>query len=50
MLHKGQLILDIDAAERQGMTVQDLIDKFSTVRPEALMDDELLLSTYRENK
>jgi putative ABC transport system ATP-binding protein len=45
MLHKGQLILDIDAAERQGMTVQDLIDKFSTVRPEALMDDELLLST-----
>jgi len=45
MLHKGQIVLDIDAQERQGMTVQDLIDKFSTVTPEALMDDELLLST-----
>jgi len=44
MLHKGQIALDIDAEERKGMTVQDLIDKFSTVTPEALMDDELLLS------
>ena len=45
MLHKGQIALDIDAKEREGMTVQDLIDKFSTATPEALMDDELLLST-----
>jgi putative ABC transport system ATP-binding protein len=44
MLHKGQVVLDIEAEERKGMTVQDLIDKFSTVTPEALMDDELLLS------
>ena len=44
MLHKGKIVLDIDAKERQGMTVQDLIDKFSTVTPEALMDDELLLT------
>jgi putative ABC transport system ATP-binding protein len=44
MLHQGQIALDIDAEERKGMTVQDLVDKFSTVTPEALMDDELLLS------
>lgn len=45
MLHKGQIVLDIDVKERQGMTVQDLVDKFSTVTTDALMDDELLLST-----
>lgn len=45
MLHKGKIVLDLSASERQGMTVQDLIDKFSSVTPEALMDDELLLST-----
>ena len=45
MLHKGQIVLDIDSEERKGMTVQDLIDKFSSVTPEALMDDELLLSS-----
>ena len=45
MLHKGKIVLDISLSERQGMTVQDLVDKFSSVTPEALMDDELLLST-----
>ena len=45
MLHKGQIVLDISGEERKGMTVPDLIEKFSNVTPEALMDDELLLST-----
>ncbi|MFT5195707.1 MAG: putative ABC transport system ATP-binding protein [Cellvibrionaceae bacterium] len=44
MLHKGQIILDIDSDEREGMTVQGLVDKFSAATPEALLDDELLLS------
>jgi len=44
MLHKGEVVLDISQEERLGLTVQGLVDKFSEVRHEALMDDELLLS------
>jgi putative ABC transport system ATP-binding protein len=44
MLHKGEIVLDISQEERDGLTVQGLIDKFSEVRHEELMDDELLLS------
>lgn len=44
MLHKGEIVLDIGQKERDGLTVQGLIDKFSEVKQEALMDDELLLS------
>jgi putative ABC transport system ATP-binding protein len=44
MLHKGEVVLDIAQEERKGLTVQGLVDKFSEVRHEALMDDELLLS------
>jgi len=45
MLHKGEIILDIAQEERRGLTVQGLVDKFTEVKHEALMDDELLLST-----
>ena len=44
MLHKGKIALDITQQDRQGLTVQGLIDKFSEVKQEVLMDDELLLS------
>ena len=44
MLHKGEIVLDIAQEEREGLTVQGLVDKFSEVRHEELMDDELLLS------
>jgi putative ABC transport system ATP-binding protein len=44
MLHKGEIVLDITQEERRGLTVQGLVDKFSEVKQEALMDDELLLS------
>lgn len=44
MLHQGQIVLDIGQEERQGMTVPDLVEKFSTVTPQALDDDELLLA------
>jgi putative ABC transport system ATP-binding protein len=44
MLHHGEIALDLAQEERQDLTVQGLIDKFSQVKHEALMDDELLLS------
>jgi putative ABC transport system ATP-binding protein len=44
MLDKGEVVLDISQEERQDLTVQGLVDKFSEVRHEELMDDELLLS------
>ena len=44
MLHKGEVVLDIAQEERTDLTVQGLVDKFSEVRHEALMDDELLLA------
>jgi putative ABC transport system ATP-binding protein len=44
MLHHGEVALDIAQEERDGLTVQGLVDKFSQVKQEALMDDELLLS------
>lgn len=45
MMDAGEVILDINSDERQAMTVQDLVDKFSQVRQKALADDELLLAT-----
>ncbi len=44
MLDGGHVILDIDAREKAAMSVQDLVDKFSEVKHEQLLDDELLLS------
>ena len=45
MLDKGEVVLNISQEERQDLTVQGLVDKFSEVRHEELMDDELLLSS-----
>jgi len=45
MLHQGEVVLDLSPEERRGLTVQGLVDKFSEVKHEALMDDELLLSS-----
>ena len=44
MLHQGQIILDISGAERAGLTVQDLVRRFTAARESAIADDELLLS------
>ena len=44
MMHQGRIILDIRDAERKSLTVQDLIQKFTEVRREVVVDDELLLS------
>ncbi|MEP7200114.1 MAG: ATP-binding cassette domain-containing protein, partial [Chloroflexota bacterium] len=43
MMHQGQFILDMRGAERQHLTVQDLVNKFAEMRKE-VVDDELLLS------
>ncbi|MGE3540697.1 MAG: ABC transporter ATP-binding protein [Candidatus Tectimicrobiota bacterium] len=46
MLHRGQCILDIRGAPRQGLTVQDLIKQFTEARREAVVDDALLLGDH----
>jgi putative ABC transport system ATP-binding protein len=43
MLHEGKVALDIQGAEREGMTVQGLLAEFSRQRGEELDDDKLLL-------
>ena len=45
MLHLGEIIFDIGGAERHHMTVQDLVERFRVVRRQALVDDELLLTS-----
>ncbi|HEX5689618.1 MAG TPA: ATP-binding cassette domain-containing protein [Roseiflexaceae bacterium] len=44
MMHQGQIILDISGAERASLTVADLVQRFTTSRKDAIVDDELLLS------
>jgi putative ABC transport system ATP-binding protein len=43
MMHKGEIILDLQGEERARLTVNDLVQKFASIRKDAL-DDELLLS------
>ncbi len=43
MMDGGQIVLDLAGNERQQMTVQGLIDRFSQVRHSELLDDKLLL-------
>lgn len=44
MMDGGQIILDLNAGEKAAMAVQDLIDSFTAVRKERLLNDRLLLS------
>jgi putative ABC transport system ATP-binding protein len=44
MMHQGRIILDIAGAERAGLTVPDLVRRFTIGRKEVIADDELLLS------
>jgi putative ABC transport system ATP-binding protein len=45
MLHRGQIALDVAEDERRGMTVDDLVRRFQDTRHQALVDDELLLTS-----
>ncbi|MEP0518712.1 MAG: ABC transporter ATP-binding protein [Hyphomicrobiales bacterium] len=43
MLHEGEIILDVDGQERQGLSVEALVSKFRDVRDGAIDSDALLL-------
>ena len=43
MMDSGRIVLDLSGTERQQMTVQALIDRFSQARQSQLLEDELLL-------
>ncbi|MCP5372796.1 MAG: ABC transporter ATP-binding protein [Hyphomicrobiales bacterium] len=43
MLHEGRVVLDVDAEQRRGLRVEDLLRMFERVRGEELSDDSLLL-------
>ncbi|MEZ4731412.1 MAG: ATP-binding cassette domain-containing protein [Caldilineaceae bacterium] len=43
MMDSGHIVLDLAGEERQQMTVQGLIDRFSQARHTQLLEDELLL-------
>ncbi|MEA1963782.1 MAG: ATP-binding cassette domain-containing protein [Candidatus Aerophobetes bacterium] len=43
MMHEGRIILDISGKERAKMSVNDLLDKFSEVKKEKLVEDKMLL-------
>jgi putative tryptophan/tyrosine transport system ATP-binding protein len=45
MLHQGEIALDVREEERHGMTVDDLVRRFHETRHQALVDDELLLTS-----
>jgi putative ABC transport system ATP-binding protein len=43
MLHEGRIVLDVGGDEREGLTVEDLIEMFRKQRGQVLDDDALLL-------
>ncbi|MBO8141929.1 MAG: ATP-binding cassette domain-containing protein [Firmicutes bacterium] len=43
MMHEGQIVLDVAGAERAGMTVSDLLERFTRTRGERIVDERLLL-------
>ncbi len=43
MLHEGEIVLDVEGRQRDGLDVPQLLDQFARVRGEQLADDSLLL-------
>jgi putative ABC transport system ATP-binding protein len=48
MLHAGEVIFDFAGAERDTLTVQDLVERFQATRRQLLADDSLLLAAEGE--
>ena len=48
MMDAGRIVLDVQGEERNGMTVDDLLEKFSVGTGKALDNDRILLSTANE--
>jgi putative ABC transport system ATP-binding protein len=44
MLHQGQIMFDLSGAERAGLSVPDLVRRFTSARQAPVLDDELLLN------
>lgn len=44
MMHKGQLVVDLDSRQRKGITVSDLLSAFERASGEQLADDSILLN------
>lgn len=44
MMNKGQIVLDIRGEEKQRLTVNELVERFSTVSGDEVVDEKLLLS------
>lgn len=44
MMDRGKIVLDLDADQKAGRSVQDLVELFMEVKHEKILDDELLLS------
>ena len=44
MMDKGEVVVDISGDEKKDLTVEKLIDMFSSVRKSAFVNDEALLS------
>lgn len=45
MMDRGRIILDLNADQKEGLAVQDLVNLFMEVKRETILDDELLLTT-----
>lgn len=43
MMDDGQIVLDLNTKEKEGMSVQDLVDQFTQVKHKSLVEDQLLL-------
>jgi putative ABC transport system ATP-binding protein len=43
MMHDGEIILDLSAADRAGLTVRGLVDKFFALRGAEVASDRMLL-------
>ena len=43
MMHQGRVILDISGERKSGFTVEDLLERFYTLRGEAFSSDKMLL-------
>ena len=44
MMHRGNIIVDIDEKTKKGLTIRDLIDAFESAAGERLADESILLS------
>lgn len=44
MMHEGSVVLDVQGPERAGMSMQDLLEQFSRVRGQQVLDDRMLLA------